>query len=49
MGGYNIEQELFEPLNALLNRCKGAKTLSRFQLCNIATVLENTDVSGLGK
>lgn len=29
MGGYDIEQELFEPLNGLLNRCKSAKTLSR--------------------
>ena len=37
MGGYDIEQELFEPLNALLTRGKGAKTLSRFQImqyCN---------------
>lgn len=29
MGGYDIEQEFFEPLNGLLNRCKSAKTLSR--------------------
>ncbi|KAF8893676.1 dynein associated protein-domain-containing protein [Gymnopilus junonius] len=29
MGGYDIEQELFEPLGVLLNRCKSAKTLSR--------------------
>jgi dynactin 1 len=42
MGGYNIEQELFEPLNTLLNRCKSAKTLSRFQIFfNCATLLKN--------
>lgn len=29
MGGLDIESELFEPLQKLLNQCKGAKTLSR--------------------
>jgi len=29
MGGYDIDQEFFEPLNAVLNRCKSAKNLSR--------------------
>ncbi|KDR85814.1 hypothetical protein GALMADRAFT_234908 [Galerina marginata CBS 339.88] len=29
MGGYDIDQELFDPLGALLSRCKSAKTLSR--------------------
>ncbi len=29
MGGYNIDQEFFEPLNGVLNRCKSAKNLSR--------------------
>ncbi|KAH9486203.1 Dynactin, 150 kDa isoform [Psilocybe cubensis] len=29
MGGYDIDQELFEPLLVLINRCKSAKTLSK--------------------
>ena len=29
MGGYDIDQELFDPLGVLLTRCKSAKTLSR--------------------
>jgi dynactin 1 len=29
MGGYDIDQEFFEPLNGVLNRCKSAKNLSR--------------------
>ncbi|KAF9567724.1 dynactin [Agrocybe pediades] len=29
MGGYDIDQELFDPLGALLSRCKSAKTVSR--------------------
>lgn len=29
MGGYNIDEELFDPLGVLLTRCKSAKTLSR--------------------
>jgi len=44
MGGYNIEHELFEPLTALLNRCKSAKTLSRFMFCNCAMIFKRTDV-----
>lgn len=29
MGGLDPETELFEPLQKLLDQCKGAKTLSR--------------------
>ncbi|KAJ3503186.1 hypothetical protein NLJ89_g8547 [Agrocybe chaxingu] len=29
MGGYDIDQELFNPLVTLLNRCKSAKTVSK--------------------
>ena len=29
MGGYDIEVELFQPLQTLLNQCKGAKSLSK--------------------
>ncbi|RDB28736.1 Dynactin, isoform [Hypsizygus marmoreus] len=29
MGGYDIEKELFEPLQSLLDLCKGAKSLSK--------------------
>lgn len=29
MGGYDIEKELFQPLQTLLDQCKGAKTLSK--------------------
>ena len=33
MGGYDIDEELFDPLGVLLTRCKSAKTLSRLFLC----------------
>jgi len=39
MGGYDIEQELFEPLNGLLNRCKSAKTLSRLVRFHVSRML----------
>jgi dynactin 1 len=29
MGGLDIENELFEPLQKLLGQCKGAKALSK--------------------
>ncbi len=29
MGGHDIDQEFFEPLNGVLNRCKSAKSFSR--------------------
>jgi dynactin 1 len=30
MGGYDIETELFRPLQSLLDQCKGAKSLSKY-------------------
>ena len=30
MGGYDIEAELFQPLQTLLDQCKGAKSMSRY-------------------
>ena len=30
LGGYDIEAELFEPLQTLLNQCKGAKSMSKY-------------------
>jgi len=30
MGGYDIEAELFHPLQTLLDQCKGAKSMSKY-------------------
>lgn len=30
MGGYDIDTELFQPLQSLLDQCKGAKSLSKY-------------------
>ena len=35
MGGYNIDEVLFDPLGVFLTRCKSAKTLSKWVLCTL--------------
>jgi dynactin 1 len=30
MGGYDIETELFQPLQTMLEQCKGAKSMSKY-------------------
>jgi dynactin 1 len=29
MGGYDIEAELFQPLQTMLDQCRGAKSISK--------------------
>jgi dynactin 1 len=35
MGGYDIESAMFQPLQALLDQCKGAKALSKYVLMTL--------------
>lgn len=42
MGGYDIAAELFEPLAALLNRCKAAKTHSKKMIKRLEDVAQDS-------
>jgi hypothetical protein len=35
MGGYDIEAELFQPLQMMLDQCKGAKSMSKYVTCDV--------------